>query len=94
MNVCQQILFPFPYGLASPTLAGRFLTTMPPGKLHIYPQLFTNKISYFFMTWILARGNTTSSIYTKEKMVSGLEKNMLMIVLVKAVLKSVNIIIK
>ena len=63
-----------PPSLASTTLAGGFLTTMPPGKLHIYPQLFTNKISYFFMTWILARGNTRSSIYTKEKMVSGLER--------------------
>jgi len=62
-----------PPSLASTILAGGFLTTMPPGKLHIYPQLFTNKISYFFMTWILARGNTRSSIYTKEKIYSTIE---------------------
>ena len=33
-----------PTSLTSPTLGGGFLTTMPPGKLQIYPQLFTNTL--------------------------------------------------
>ena len=33
-----------PTSFASPKLAGGFLTTMPPVKLQIYPQLFTNTL--------------------------------------------------
>lgn len=61
----------------------------------IYPQLFTNNISYFFMTWVLAEGiEQVQYIVEQDGCWLKIYIYMLMTVFIKAIQKTVNIIIK